>query len=39
LLYGEQERLRINGVLCVPRTEFLQQLVPNSSLPVKRKED
>jgi uncharacterized protein len=34
LLYGGQERVKIDGILCVPCAEFLQQLVPNSPLPV-----
>lgn len=35
LLYGGRERVKIDGVLCMPCAEFLQQLVPNSPLPVE----
>jgi len=32
LLYGGRERLRINGVPCVPCEEFLRKLAPNEPL-------
>jgi len=34
LLYGGSERIKINGILCVPVTEFLRRLVPGSPLPI-----
>jgi hypothetical protein len=35
LLYGGQERVKIDGVLCMPCAKFLQHLVPNAPLPVE----
>lgn len=34
LLYGGKERLKVNGVLCLPCEEFLRGLVPDSPAPV-----
>ena len=34
LLYGGKERLKINGIPCLPCDDFLRQLVPNSVLPM-----
>jgi uncharacterized protein len=31
LLYGGKERLKINGILCLPCDEFLRRLVPGTS--------
>lgn len=33
LVYGGTERLRVNGVLCLPCDQFLRNLRPNSDLP------
>ncbi|MCK5805471.1 MAG: ATP-binding protein [Lentisphaeria bacterium] len=33
LLYGGKERLRINGILCLPCEQFLRDLAPASELP------
>ncbi|NLW85999.1 MAG: ATP-binding protein [Planctomycetes bacterium] len=35
LLYGGKERLKINGVLCVPCEEFLRNLVPDAPAPME----
>ncbi len=35
LLYGGQERLMVNGVLCIPCEDFLQALRPGEDLPVE----
>jgi len=32
LLYGGHERLRINGIPCLPCDEFLRQIVPNTPI-------
>ena len=34
LLYGGEEHLKINGVLCIPCEEFLRNLVPGTQAPV-----
>lgn len=34
LLYGGKDRLKINGVLCLPCEEFLKNLVPNKPAPM-----
>ena len=34
LLYGGRERLRINGVLCLPCEEFLRELRPGAPVPM-----
>ena len=34
LLYGGKERLKINGVLCLPCEEFLRGLVPGAPAPM-----
>jgi len=34
LLYRGKERLKINGVLCLPCSEFLMNLIPGKKLPV-----
>jgi predicted AAA+ superfamily ATPase len=35
LLYRGRERIRVNGILCVPCEEFLSRLVPDATLPVE----
>ena len=34
LLYGGKERLKVNGVLCLPCEEFLRGLVPDAPAPM-----
>lgn len=34
LLYGGRERLKIDGILCLPCEEFLRHLAPGAPLPV-----
>ena len=34
LLYGGKERLKVNGVLCLPCKEFLKGLVPDAPAPM-----
>ena len=34
LLYGGKERLKVNGVLCLPCEEFLRGLVPDAPPPM-----
>ncbi len=33
LLYGGKDRIMIDGVLCVPVTEFLLNLKPDAKIP------
>jgi hypothetical protein len=34
LLYRGKERLKMDGILCLPCGEFLEKLVPGEKLPV-----
>ncbi len=34
LLYGGRQRLKVNGILCLPCEEFLRNLIPGENAPV-----